>query len=1064
MASSSPAVAEGAVSLPKDAAFGAGATVRRPGRLRVMHPHVAEFLRSPRRHARPASSTATEKVPAPAAGAARYECAFEADEAVGDVAAPGRLVWGKVRHHPWWPGQVFHAADASGAALALRRPRRAALVAFFWDKTFAWNTEAALRPFRADFPRLANHARGGTAAFAAAVDAALAEVARRVGAGLTCCCCNDAANAGRQRQVVDNAGVREGAYGAPVDAAFARAALRGEDLVGYVAALAAAPLAGAHRVDVAVAAAQVEALGRWRGAARGLPEYAVVHGIGGDAATGAAGTAKRRRSSTGGGDGGGGKRRVSRSGAGREEEKGNEACDGGDYDALELEDFPPPAPQQMSTKIGKLMSRAAQQMSLSPVILRGGSANGSAPPPAMPRPHMARCAGAGGDKLLPPPVNNGGHVREALYSAVMDKWRPAAGKEKEGRAHAGLVLNFSSAGVVPSANHLTTIFSRFGPVREVVRAENSTVTVVFEEGVHASEVFAGTAKISSISAYLDSFRITHLPPVAAPPVDAPPSTLLDPLLLSDPVISPVQVAGDHLTPAAEAARYECAFEDDEDGAHGSVAGPGRLVWGKVRHHPWWPGQVFHAAGAALARRRPRGALLLAFFGDRTFAWNAEAALRPFRADFPRLANHARGGTAAFAAAVDAALAEVARRVGAGLTCCCCNDDANAGMQRQAIDKAGVREGAYGAPVDAAFARASLRGEALVGYVAALAAAPLAGAHRVDLAVAAAQIEAFGRWRGAARGLPEYAVVHGIGGDAVAGTGRAKRRRTSTGGRGGGGGKRRVSRSGAEGGEEKGNAACDGGDYEALELEDFPPPAPQQMSTKIGKLMSRAAQQMSLSPVILRGANGNSNGNDPSPAMPQPHMARCAGAGGDELPPPVNNGDHARGALYSAVVDKWRPAAGKEKEDRAHAGLVLNFSSAGVVPSASHLTTIFNRFGPVREVRAKNSTVTVVFERGVHANAAFSGTAKISSISASLISFRITHLPPAAAPVDPPRSTLLDPLPAEPLQRELDKVPAGIDTWQFIIYVAITLLSSKMHASKHFEGLEGQNLQVVQLNQ
>ncbi|KAJ1261375.1 hypothetical protein BS78_09G025000 [Paspalum vaginatum] len=527
---SSPAVAEGAdaapahvAAVPKDAAFGAGAagaTVRRPGRLRVMHPHVAEFLRSPRRHARPAA----EKVPAPAeaAGAARYECAFEADED-GGVAAPGRLVWGKVRHHPWWPGQVLHAADASGAALARRRPRRAALVAYFWDKTFAWNTEAALRPFRADFPRLAAHARGGTAAFAAAVDAALAEVARRVGAGLTCCCNDDAdANAGRQlRQAVDNAGVREGAYGAPVDAAFARDALRGEALVGYVASLAAAPLAGAHRVDLAVAVAQLEAFGRWRGAARGLPEYTVVHGIGGDAATGAAGRTKRRsRSSTGGRDGGGGKRSVSRSGA-RGEEEGNAACDGGDYEALELEDFPPPAPQQMSTKIGKLMSRAAQQMSQSPVILRGGSGNGSAPPPAMPR--MAKCAGTGGDEL--PPANNGDHARGALYSAV-DKRRPAAGKEDG--AHAGLVLNFSSAGVVPSASHLTTIFSRFGPVREV-RAENSTVTVVFERSVNASEAFAGTAKITSISASLDSFRITHLPPAAAPPVDPPQGTLLDPL-------------------------------------------------------------------------------------------------------------------------------------------------------------------------------------------------------------------------------------------------------------------------------------------------------------------------------------------------------------------------------------------------------------------------------------------------------------------------------------------------------------------------------------------------------
>ena len=62
MASSSPAevvVAEGdaAAALPgKDADFGSGSTVLRPGRLRVMHLHVAELLRSPRRHARPATA------------------------------------------------------------------------------------------------------------------------------------------------------------------------------------------------------------------------------------------------------------------------------------------------------------------------------------------------------------------------------------------------------------------------------------------------------------------------------------------------------------------------------------------------------------------------------------------------------------------------------------------------------------------------------------------------------------------------------------------------------------------------------------------------------------------------------------------------------------------------------------------------------------------------------------------------------------------------------------------------------------------------------------------------
>ncbi|CAL4903121.1 unnamed protein product [Urochloa decumbens] len=514
----SPVVAERDAALrvavlPKDAAFvdGEGSTVRLPGRLRVMHPHVAEFLRSPRRAARPA----TKPSPAPAweAERVRYGCAFGDDDEGGAVAvaAPGRLVWGKVRDHPWWPGQVFDAADASALALARRRPRGAALVAYFWDKSFAWNETGTLLPFRDGFPRF-----GAVTPVAAAVEAALDEVSRRVEAGLSCyCCCGggkdkDNNEATANRQVIDNAGVREGAYGAAVVAAFARRALRGEALVGYVSALAAAPRAGADRIDLAVATAQLRAFGRWRGSARGLPEYTLVHGI--DGAAAAPGRAKRRRSSsTGGGSG-------KRSSMSRSSAKGKAASDGGDYEALELEDFPQATPQQMSTKIGKLMSRAARQMSLSPVILSSNGINTPAPPPAAAMPNMARCARVADaeDELCP--MNNGDPTSGAV---VVNGGRPAAEAEQ-----VGLVLNFSSSSAVPSTVHLTMIFSRFGPVEEV-RVEKSTALVIFKKGAHADEAFAGTSKMSSIRSSLISFRLTcSLPPA---PTDPPQSVSLDPL-------------------------------------------------------------------------------------------------------------------------------------------------------------------------------------------------------------------------------------------------------------------------------------------------------------------------------------------------------------------------------------------------------------------------------------------------------------------------------------------------------------------------------------------------------
>ncbi|XBJ07418.1 hypothetical protein VPH35_012939 [Triticum aestivum] len=235
--------------------------------LRHMHADVAELLRAnttPRRR-RP-------KKPVPATPAeerrhARYGCAFEEEALAEGGFAPPRMVWAKVKGYPRWPGQVFDPADASKQALRERKrgPNGAALVACFGDGSFVWAGAADLTPLRHDFPRLAavglrsNH----KAEFALALDDALAEVARRVDAGLSCGCPGAAAAA--RKQLFPNSGLRRGASGAAVDAGFARGALRGEALVAYVGALAVAPGEGADRLDHAVAAAQLAAFDRWRG-------------------------------------------------------------------------------------------------------------------------------------------------------------------------------------------------------------------------------------------------------------------------------------------------------------------------------------------------------------------------------------------------------------------------------------------------------------------------------------------------------------------------------------------------------------------------------------------------------------------------------------------------------------------------------------------------------------------------------------------------------------------------------------------------------------------------------
>ncbi|KAL5654539.1 hypothetical protein ACJX0J_033858, partial [Zea mays] len=132
-----------------------------------------------------------------------------------------------------------------------------------------------------------------------------------------------------------------------------------------------------------------------------------------------------------------------------------------------------------------------------------------------------------------------------------------------------------------------------------------------------------------------------------------------------------------------------------------------------------------------------------------------------------------------------------------------------------------------------------------------------------------------------------------------------------------------------------NFICGTGDYEALELEDLPLRTPAQQTptpTRIGKLMSHAAQNMSLSPVVLRATMANDDNCAPPPplptVLPAPHMVRCTVAAAHEQLPPARkdgSGDHEAGV-----------------------GLMLNFSSTHAVPSVRYLATVFSRFGPIKE--------------------------------------------------------------------------------------------------------------------
>lgn len=115
----------------------------------------------------------------------------------------GDFVWGKIKNHPWWPGQVYDPSQASDHARIAHRKEHCLLVAYFGDDSFAWCEPTQLRPFAAEFRQMAkqNTAKSFVAAFGDALDA----IRRRLQSELTCHCIPAEGRAGLERHVAVDA-------------------------------------------------------------------------------------------------------------------------------------------------------------------------------------------------------------------------------------------------------------------------------------------------------------------------------------------------------------------------------------------------------------------------------------------------------------------------------------------------------------------------------------------------------------------------------------------------------------------------------------------------------------------------------------------------------------------------------------------------------------------------------------------------------------------------------------------------------------------------------------------
>lgn len=186
-----------------------------------------------------------------------------------------------------------------------------------------------------------------------------------------------------------------------------------------------------------------------------------------------------------------------------------------------------------------------------------------------------------------------------------------------------------------------------------------------------------------------------------------------------------------------------------------------LVWGKVTGHPWWPGQIFDASTASEKAKRhfKEHCYLVAYFGDRTFAWNDASMIKPFQMHFSQMMKQCNSEN--FHHAVDCALEEFSRRVEFALSCPCMPEDMFSMVKTQVISNAGInnrlsrRTGG-----DRLINAMSFESMKLINFVKSLAQSPLVESDGLDFVAARAQLLAFYRSKGYPQ-LPEFPVLGGL---------------------------------------------------------------------------------------------------------------------------------------------------------------------------------------------------------------------------------------------------------------------------------------------------------------
>ncbi|XP_050379482.1 PWWP domain-containing protein 2-like [Argentina anserina] len=172
-----------------------------------------------------------------------------------------------------------------------------------------------------------------------------------------------------------------------------------------------------------------------------------------------------------------------------------------------------------------------------------------------------------------------------------------------------------------------------------------------------------------------------------------------------------------------------------------------LVWGKVRTHPWWPGQICDPSDASELAKKccKKGSYLIAYFGDQTFAWNEAPKIKPFLEHCSKMER--QSDKEEFQNAVACALAEVSRRVEFGLACSCISKGEYAKLKTQKIVNAGIRKEACTRDGgDSSLGASFFEPAKVIKFMKSVAQLPYGKADRLEFVTSHAQLSAFRRWK------------------------------------------------------------------------------------------------------------------------------------------------------------------------------------------------------------------------------------------------------------------------------------------------------------------------------